>query len=94
MRILMVVSVALALSVSTGQAQTPDPAPTPSPPSAAATEASIHGYGDRDKTCMAWTDQCRSCTRGADDTIVCSNIGIACQPAEITCSSRRSDPSK
>ena len=90
MRILIIISVALALSVSTGRSQTADPAPTPSPPAA---EASIHGYGDRDKTCMVWTDTCRSCERGDGDSVHCSNVGIACQPAAITCS-RRSEPPK
>ena len=66
--------------------------PAPVPQSAA--EASIHGYGDRDKTCLAWTDKCRSCARAADDAINCSNIGIACQPAEITCTSRPPEPAK
>jgi hypothetical protein len=64
--------------------------PTPTPP---ADDPSIHSYGDRDKTCIAWTDQCRSCERGDNDAIFCSNIGIACQPAAITCS-RRSEPAK
>ena len=88
---LIIISVALSLSVSAGLAQTPEPNSTPPAPAA---EPSIHGYGDRDKTCVAWTDTCRSCERGADDTIICSIIGIACQPAEITCSSRRSEPAK
>jgi hypothetical protein len=92
MRSLIIIAVALSLSIATGRAQTSEPA-TP-PPAPAPAEASIHGYGDRDKTCLAWSDTCRSCERGADETIVCSNIAIACQPAAITCSSRRSDPAK
>ncbi len=92
MRIPIIISAVLALSVSAGRSQAADPAPAPSP-AASAAEASIHGYGDRDKTCAAWTDQCRSCERGDKDTVVCSNIAIACQPAEITCS-RRSEPAK
>ena len=87
----IVISVALWLSASAGRAQTPEPVPTPPAPAA---DASIHGYGDRDKTCVAWTDTCRSCERVADDAIICSNIGIACQPAQIVCSSRRSEPAK
>ena len=69
------------------------PAPAPAQPAPAA-ERSIHGYGDRDKTCTAWTDTCRSCARGAEGTILCSNIGIACQPAEITCTRREAAPAK
>jgi hypothetical protein len=90
MRLSVIIAVALSLSVAADRAQTPDPTPPPAPPS----EASIHGYGDRDKTCLAWTDACRSCERGADDAVVCSNIGIACQPAAIACTSRRSEPAK
>jgi len=88
MRLSVIIALALSLSVAADRAQTPDPAPP-----AVSSEASIHGYGDRDKTCLAWTDACRSCERGDNDTIVCSNVGIACQPAEITCS-RRSEPAK
>jgi hypothetical protein len=83
--------VLLVLSIAGVRAQTP--APAPAPPPAPAADASIHGYGDRDKTCLSWTDKCRTCERGANDAIVCSNIGIACQPAEITCS-RRTEPAK
>ena len=92
MRRLVVIAVALALSIAAGLAQTQDPATAPAPP-APSVEPSIHGYGDRDKTCVSWTDTCRHCERGDDDVIVCSNIGIACQPAEITCT-RRSEPAK
>jgi hypothetical protein len=74
-------------------AQSTEPAPAPAPAPQSAAEASIHGYGDRDKTCLAWTDRCRSCARAAD-AINCSNIGIACQPAEITCTSRPPEPAK
>jgi hypothetical protein len=80
---------ALVFALAAVRAQTPS-APAPSSPSAA--EASIHGYGDHDKTCLAWTDQCRSCTRGAKDEVICSNIGIACQPTAIACTQRRPEP--
>jgi hypothetical protein len=76
------------------QSSTPAPAPTQAPAPESSSEASIHAYGDRDKTCLAWTDKCRSCARAAEDAINCSNIGIACQPAEITCSSRPPAPAK
>jgi hypothetical protein len=66
--------------------------PAPSAPSSA--DLSIHAYGDRDKTCIAWTDKCRTCERAADDQIHCSNIGIACQPAEIACTARKTEPAK
>ena len=68
-----------ALAQSSGSAPAPATAPT------------VQGFAD--KTCVAWTDQCRTCRREADDTVNCSNIGIACQPAEITCTARR-EPAK
>jgi hypothetical protein len=89
MRGLIIIPVALWLSIAGALAQTPEPPPPQEPPA----ESSIHGYGDRDKTCLAWTDTCSSCARGDGDTIHCSNVGIACQPAAITCS-RRSEPPK
>jgi len=88
----VIIPIALCLSVAAALAQAPEPAPS-APPQVPAADASIHGYGDRDKTCLAWTDTCRSCDRGDNDTVHCSNVGIACQPAAITCS-RRSEPPK
>jgi hypothetical protein len=80
--------VAAALSVGTAAiAQQAAPAPAP------ATAPTVQGFGDADKTCAAWTDSCRTCLREADNTVVCSNIGIACQPAEIRCTVRR-EPTK
>ncbi|WP_024574333.1 MULTISPECIES: hypothetical protein [unclassified Afipia] len=36
--------------------------------------------------CTRWTDECVSCTRGADGKgPACSNIGFACQPKAIRC---------
>ncbi|RTL51912.1 MAG: hypothetical protein EKK40_09325 [Bradyrhizobiaceae bacterium] len=36
--------------------------------------------------CSRWTDDCVSCTRGADgEAPACSNIGAACQPKAIRC---------
>jgi hypothetical protein len=81
--------VSVALSVGAAAFAQPS-APAPGP---AATAPAFQGFGDVDKTCLAWTDQCRSCRREADDTVNCSNIGIACQPAEIRCTARR-EPAK
>jgi hypothetical protein len=58
----------------------------------AADDASIHGFGDTDKTCLEWTDSCRTCLRVAN-AAMCPNIGIACQPKPITCV-RREEPPK
>ena len=65
----------------------------PKPPDVASEDASIHGYGDHDKTCLEWTDGCRSCRRDDNGDPLCPNIGPACQPQAITCS-RRSEPAK
>jgi hypothetical protein len=40
----------------------------------------VHNYNKFDRTCLRWTDRCRICTRAG-----CSNIGIACEPAEVKC---------
>jgi hypothetical protein len=40
----------------------------------------VYNYSKFDRTCLRWTDRCRICTRAG-----CSNIGIACQPAEVKC---------
>jgi hypothetical protein len=92
MRRLFIIAVALSASVAGVLAQTSEPVPAPGPQAPPA-EPSIHGYGDRDKTCTAWTDTCRHCERSDTDAVFCSNIGIACQPAEVTCT-RRSEPAK
>ena len=61
----------------------------PAPPALNAEEASMLGYGDREKTCLEWTDGCMSCTRGGTGDPQCSNIPIACQPKGIGCTTRR-----
>src|SRR3954471_14664688 len=47
--------------------------------------ASMFGYGDSNKSCLAWTDGCGTCTRGENGDPLCPNIGIACQPTAISC---------
>lgn len=54
----------------------------------APTDVSIQSYGDHDKSCLAWTDSCRNCSRGTGGAPVCANIGIACQPKAIVCTER------
>jgi hypothetical protein len=82
----------LLLLTCAGSTQ-PTPAPPPVIPSPAAAEASLHAYGARDKTCVEWTDSCRTCTRADSGSEICSNIGPTCQPAAISCV-RRSEPAK
>ncbi len=35
--------------------------------------------------CTAWTDGCRTCGKGSDGGVFCSNVGIACQRTEPRC---------
>lgn len=92
MRPSVVMAMALALAFGGASAQAPGTQPVadtiPSP-----SEASLHGYGDSEKTCQEWTDGCRTCRRSEASEPSCSNIGIACQPKAIACA-RRTDPPK
>ena len=86
------VLIALALALAFGGASAQAPAPQPvQAPNPAQEEASLHGYGDADKTCQEWTDGCRTCQRSDAGEPVCPNIGIACQPKAITCSRREEE---
>ena len=58
-------------------------------------EKHLHNYGNFDNTCIRWTDKCRNCSRSTSgDDLVCSNIGIACEPAEVECLQRQQDGEK
>ena len=56
-------------------------------------EASMLGYGDRNKICVEWSDGCMTCSRAENGDPLCPNIGIACQPKAITCA-KKSEPAK
>jgi hypothetical protein len=66
----------------------------PVTPSPAASDASLHNFGEREKTCVEWTDNCRTCTRAESGQETCSNIGPTCQPAAIISCVRRNEPAK
>ena len=87
MRHAVTIAILAALLAAPAFGQTPAPPPP-------ADDPSLHAFADRDKTCMAWTDQCRACTRTAAGEVNCSNIGIACQPAAITCTARQTEAPK
>ena len=89
MRPSVVIAMMLALAFGGASAQGPDTQPAPD---AAAAEASLHAYGDSNKTCREWTDGCRVCRRPETGEPNCSNIGIACQPKAITCAARLDPP--
>ena len=55
----------------------PDAPATPAPPNDPAVQASMPG-------CAQWTDRCVTCQRDAGQ-VICSNIGIACQPQAVVC---------
>jgi hypothetical protein len=57
-------------------------------------EKHVHNYGDVDNTCIRWTDQCRTCLQSTSGAAICSNIGIACQLAEVECLERSQDAEK
>ena len=68
------------------------------PPAARAAEIlpsavppSVQAYGDRNKSCAAWTDDCVTCSRKDEAELVCSNIGIACQPKDVRCLRQQDD---
>src|SRR5215471_9100729 len=91
----LVLAVALTLSVEATARLMPGQhlAQLPNPAGTAAQEASMHDYGNRDKTCQEWTDGCRTCRGRAEGEPVCGNIGTACQPQSISCT-RRNEQSK
>jgi hypothetical protein len=52
-------------------------------------------YGERNKDCLEWTDTCVNCVRAqSGENFSCSNIGIACQPKEVTCVRRADEKAK
>jgi hypothetical protein len=52
-------------------------------------------YGQRNKDCLEWTDTCVNCVRAqSGDNFSCSNIGIACQPKDVTCVRRAEEKAK
>jgi hypothetical protein len=44
----------------------------------------IQTYGDTNKNCIEWSDNCRICRMDEGETH-CSTVGIACQPSKIIC---------
>jgi hypothetical protein len=52
-------------------------------------------YGEHNKDCLEWTDTCVNCVRAqSGENFSCSNIGIACQPKEVTCMRRANEKTK
>jgi hypothetical protein len=52
-------------------------------------------YGERNKDCLEWSDTCVNCVRAqSGDNFSCSNIGVACQPKDVTCAKRADEKTK
>jgi len=52
-------------------------------------------YGEHNKDCLEWTDTCVNCVRDqSSENFGCSNIGIACQPKDVTCVRRADEKAK
>jgi len=81
--LLMACALLLVLVIDTLTGSAAD-IPLPSP----ALKMPIQRYGQHDKLCLVWSDGCVNCSREGG----CSNIGIACQPKEITCMQRQKAP--
>jgi hypothetical protein len=91
---ILVTAMVAGISASSVAAQSPTES-APSPPNAPPPlQSSVNGYGNQDKLCLAWNDGCVTCQRDTAAGAVCSNIGIACQPKEITCTQRQPAPAK
>src|ERR1700704_6492324 len=86
-------SLGIVLLVSMTASSQRIPEETKSPPSNEI-ERHVFNYGDHDSTCIRWTDKCRICNRSTNKDIVCSNIGIACQPAEVESLERQQSDDK
>ena len=51
----------------------------------------MQSYAEHNKDCLEWTNTCINCVRDqSSKNFSCSNIGIACQPKEVSCV-RRAD---
>jgi len=85
----------IGLALATGPVHAAEPAgAAPQSPGQPSEEASVQGYGDHDKSCLAWTDACVSCRRDIAGALTCNNVGIACRPEAIKCTARRNEPAK
>jgi hypothetical protein len=42
-------------------------------------------FGEHEKFCLEWTDDCRVCRRVEARQIACSNVAIACLPKPLRC---------
>ena len=71
-------SIAPALAADLPLAPEPKPAPAQAP-------AGANPLAPPAATCLEWTDGCRVCQRAAGGQVSCSNVGIACVPKAVSC---------
>jgi hypothetical protein len=79
--------VALLLTTAAAPAQERDaqePSPQPAAPPQGVPET-LWQFGEHEKFCLEWTDDCRVCRRIEARQIACSNVGIACLPKRPRC---------
>jgi hypothetical protein len=93
-RLILAAATTGGMSASSVVAQSSSESATSPPNTPPSLQSSVDGYGNQDKLCLAWNDGCVTCRRDAAAGAACSNIGIACQPREITCTQRQSEPAK
>ena len=91
-------AIGLMVAITSAAAQdaaAQDSAPTPPIPTAPDQEPSLYNYGTVDRTCLNWSDGCRTCSYDKDLSLaICSNVGIACEPRELICVARQPDAEK
>jgi hypothetical protein len=69
-------------------------APAELPPGQASADW-MQSYGEHNKDCLEWTNTCVNCVRDqSSKNFSCSNIGIACQPKEVSCVRRADEKAK
>lgn len=61
----------------------------PPPPIHAGAPISVQGYGRQNPACLAWTNGCVLCVADGQGASRCTPPGIACQPAGITCKTKK-----
>ena len=88
----LAIAFVIGLMVASTSAPAQEPAPAPPVPKAPDQGPLI---APPDGACLKWSDGCRTCSFDPKLVLgVCSNIGIACQPHEVTCTERRPDAEK
>jgi len=72
------IAIAPALAADLPVAPEPKSAPAQAP-------AGANPLAPPAAACLEWTDGCRVCQRAAGGQASCSNVGIACVPKAVSC---------